>query len=104
MNHSRDRIASKQKIKFATLFLTISTRLKDKNEHLCTWLTERYPFNYRCTRRRRVERQNTIIMVILDEDNICFGKLYSICFKIVDFAASYLGGIRQLDAKQVLSR
>lgn len=43
-------------------------------------------------------------MVILDEDNICFGKLYSICFKIVDFAASYLGGIRQLDAKQVLSR
>ena len=42
-------------------------------------------------------------MINLGEDNFCFGTLYSIGIKMIDFATSYLGGVRWLDVKQVVT-
>lgn len=48
-------------------------------------------------------------IVLMFQDNcnktfrFCFQRLYGINVKSIDFAASHVGGIRQVDAKQVFS-
>lgn len=86
------------------LFCTISTHIWDKNEHLlCTYLPPKYPSNDRYTTEEEWKDRTQLSMINLGEDNFCFGTLYSIGIKMIDFATSYLDGIRQLDVKQVIT-
>lgn len=105
-NHTRDRTENKQNNQILHLLFFDHSyyTCKMKMHFLCIWLTKETHLITSIQPKKigKIE-SNMLIVVFLDRENFWSGQPYGVDVIVTDFTTSYSGGLKQRDAKQVLS-